>query len=72
MSRARIERCVCGGSIIANVDAPGPAVLAHNRSPQHVAWSTGVPEEELEPGQPMPIRLREMTGFSPAELRGRR
>lgn len=39
MSRAR--QCVCGGWIAADERNPGPAVLEHRRTSQHIAW-TGV------------------------------
>ncbi len=48
-SRARTERCVCGGLIVANEDAPGPAVLAHGRSPRHEAWRLGLEVVEGDP-----------------------
>ena len=38
----RREPCACGGSIVAPVEAPGPAVMAHGRSPLHVAWRLGL------------------------------
>ena len=41
-TKARAERCVCGGLIVAPADAPGPAVLAHGRSPRHEAWRLGL------------------------------
>lgn len=34
----RTEPCACGGTITADPAAPGPAVLAHGRSPRHEAW----------------------------------
>lgn len=49
----RREPCVCGGVIVADAEAPGPAVLAHGRSPRHEAWRLGmrlVDEGDVLPG----------------------
>lgn len=70
MTRARIEPCVCGGRILANADSPGPAVLAHNRSPQHEAWRLGLRAEPIPSVLPCPDGLPVMR-FSPAERLGR-
>lgn len=35
------RRCACKGVIVADIATPGPAVLEHNRSVQHVAWRMG-------------------------------
>lgn len=43
----RREPCVCGGVIVADEAVPGPAVLAHNRSPQHEAWRLGMRMERV-------------------------
>lgn len=69
-ARARTERCVCGGLIVANADAPGPAVLAHGRSPRHEAWRMGLTVETFDTTLPAPdggavLRL------GPAEAFGR-
>lgn len=52
--KARAERCVCGGLIVAPEDAPGPAVLAHGRSPRHEAWRLGLIVRELDMTLPCP------------------
>jgi hypothetical protein len=38
----RTEPCACGARITTDAVAPGPDVLAHNRSPQHTAWRLGM------------------------------
>lgn len=38
--------------VVANADSPGPAVLAHGRSPQHEAWRMGMTIEDLRSGLP--------------------
>lgn len=74
MTRASVERCVCGGSILVKAgDPPGPAVLSHNRSPQHEAWRIGYRAEPLDATLPCPdglppMRLSPM--FSDAERMG--
>lgn len=46
------EPCVCGGLIVADPAAPGPAVLAHGRSPRHEAWRLGLDVVEGVSGVP--------------------
>lgn len=70
MSQARAERCVCGGIIVANADSPGPAVLAHNRSPKHEAWRLGYTAEALPSALPSADGQPVMR-FSPMERLGR-
>lgn len=74
MTRARVERCVCGGSILVkDGDPPGPAVLMHNRSPQHEAWRLGLTLEGIPTTLPCPDGLppqRIGPGFSMAERLG--
>lgn len=70
MARARIEPCACGGSIIANEDSPGPAVLSHGRSPRHEAWRIGYRAEPLDSFLPCPDG-QQVTRYSPAERLGR-
>jgi hypothetical protein len=35
----RVERCACGGAIVADAGDPARAVWAHNESPGHEAWA---------------------------------
>jgi len=70
MTRARVERCVCGGSILVKAgDPPGPAVLMHNRSPQHEAWRLGYRAEFTTTDLPCPDGLAPMR-LSPSERLG--
>lgn len=70
MTRARIEPCVCGGRIqVKQGDPPGPAVLAHGRSPQHESWRIGYHAEFLASDLPCPDGQGVMR-MSPAERLG--
>jgi len=70
MTRARIEPCACGGRILVKQgDPPAPAVLAHNRSPQHEAWRIGYRAEPIDSFLPCPDGLPVMR-LSPAERLG--
>lgn len=52
---ARVEMCVCGGRIrVAAGAEPGPAVLAHGRSPGHVAWRLGFRARDVDTRLPCP------------------
>lgn len=44
------KRCACRGDITADPEAPGPDVLMHNRSPQHVAWRMGYRVDKVPQG----------------------
>ena len=68
--RARSERCVCGGLIVADEMAPGPAVLAHGRSPRHEAWRMGLRIEAM-PGAPSEVDGGPVLRLGPAEAFGR-
>jgi len=75
MTRARVERCLCGGSILVkDGDPPGPAVLMHSRSPRHEAWRLGLNLEPIASSLPCPDGQQPMRmgpGFSAAERLGR-
>ena len=47
LPKAAGRPCACHGVIVAPIDAPGPDVLAHNRTTQHLAWRMGYRVETL-------------------------
>ena len=36
--RIRTVQCACGGEITADAADPGPEIVRHNRTRQHVLW----------------------------------